>query len=225
MINEMMNHPVVSATVLSYLRSHLNETDNVALQQIRQEAQLKRLPIIPLETASFFRLLMKIHRPQQILEVGTAIGYSAILMALEDPQIKQIITFERNPVMYRQALVNIQRFELEAVIKVQFGDVATQYDQFQKDQFDLIFLDGAKSKYLSQFQHLIVNLKPSGIMIIDDVFQGGDTFRAITQIKHRNKGIHRHLNQLLTEALNQKKYISTLLPLGDGILMLQKANK
>lgn len=221
----MMNHPVVSATVLSYLRSHLNETDNVALQQIRQEAQLKRLPIIPLETASFFRLLMKIHRPQQILEVGTAIGYSAILMALEDPQIKQIITFERNPVMYRQALVNIQRFELEAVIKVQFGDVATQYDQFQKDQFDLIFLDGAKSKYLSQFQHLIVNLKPSGIMIIDDVFQGGDTFRAITQIKHRNKGIHRHLNQLLTEALNQKKYISTLLPLGDGILMLQKANK
>lgn len=221
----MMNHPVVSATVLSYLRSHLNETDNVALQQIRQEAQLKRLPIIPLETASFFRLLMKIHRPQQILEVGTAIGYSAILMALEDPQIKQIITFERNPVMYRQALVNIQRFELEAVIKVQFGDVATQYDQFQKDQFDLIFLDGAKSKYLSQFQHLIVNLKPSGIMIIDDIFQGGDTFRAITQIKHRNKGIHRHLNQLLTEALNQKKYISTLLPLGDGILMLQKANK
>lgn len=221
----MMNHPVVSATVLSYLRSHLNETDNVALQQIRQEAQLKRLPIIPLETASFFRLLMKIHQPQQILEVGTAIGYSAILMALEDPQIKQIITFERNPVMYRQALVNIQRFELEAVIKVQFGDVATQYDQFQKDQFDLIFLDGAKSKYLSQFQHLIVNLKPSGIMIIDDVFQGGDTFRAITQIKHRNKGIHRHLNQLLTEALNQKKYISTLLPLGDGILMLQKANK
>lgn len=221
----MMNHPVVSATVLSYLRSHLNETDNVALQQIRQEAQLKRLPIIPLETASFFRLLMKIHRPQQILEVGTAIGYSAILMALEDPQIKQIITFERNPVMYRQALVNIQRFELEAVIKVQFGDVATHYDQFQKDQFDLIFLDGAKSKYLSQFQHLIVNLKPSGIMIIDDVFQGGDTFRAITQIKHRNKGIHRHLNQLLTEALNQKKYISTLLPLGDGILMLQKANK
>lgn len=221
----MMNHPVVSATVLSYLRSHLNETDNVALQQIRQEAQLKRLPIIPLETASFFRLLMKIHRPQQILEVGTAIGYSAILMALEDPQIKQIITFERNPVMYRQALVNIQRFELEAVIKVQFGDVATQYDQFQKDQFDLIFLDGAKSKYLSQFQHLIVNLKPSGIMIIDDVFQGGDTFRAITQIKHRNKGIHRHLNQLLTEVLNQKKYTSTLLPLGDGILVLQKANK
>ena len=99
MLNEMMNRHIVSDTVLSYLRSHLRETDNIALQKLRKEAQLKKLPIIPLETASFFRLLMKIQQPQYVLEVGTAIGYSALLMAIENPKIKKLVTFERNPVM------------------------------------------------------------------------------------------------------------------------------
>lgn len=222
MLNEMMNRHIVSDTVLSYLRSHLQETDNIALQKLRKEAQLKKLPIIPLETASFFRLLMKIQQPQYVLEIGTAIGYSALLMAIESPKIKKLITFERNPVMYHQAVFNIKNFQLSNKIEIKFGDIANQYSKIKLMQFDLIFLDGAKSKYLNQFNHLINNLKSNGIILIDDIFQGGDTFRSISQIRHRNKGIHRHLNQLLTEVLDPQKYTSTLLPLGDGLLMIMK---
>ncbi|BDR56239.1 hypothetical protein KIMC2_08010 [Xylocopilactobacillus apis] len=220
-----MNRPIISDQVLSYLRTNLIETDNQKLIDLRKEAQMKGIPIIPLETASFLRFLIVIKRPKKILEVGTAIGYSSLLMEIENPEDSEIITFERNPVMYEKAVENIKNFNLSNKISIEFGDVAKQYDSFKENEFDLIFLDGAKAKYLEQFVHLIKNLKNDGIILIDDIFQGGDILKSIDEIKHRNKGIHRHINQLLSEILEQKKYISSIVPLGDGLLMVQKNKK
>ncbi|BDR58328.1 O-methyltransferase [Xylocopilactobacillus apicola] len=225
MVNEMMDRPIIDPEIQSYLRSHLSETNDPKLIELRKEAQLKGLPIIPLETASFLRLLLKIHQPKRILEIGTAVGYSAILMTLENPVKTRIVTIERNPVMYQQAVKNIQKFGLTSQIKIIDGDAANFYESFESSEFDLIFLDGAKAKYLEQFEHFFPSLKNNGLILIDDIFQGGDTLKPEAKIKHRNKGIHRHLNRLLDEVLAQKKSIATLLPVGDGLLVVQKTNK
>lgn len=222
MVNEMMHRPIINPDVLSYLRTNLSETNNPKLIELRKEAQLKGFPIIPLETASFLRLLINLKKPKRILEIGTAVGYSSLLMAIESPVSVQITTIERNPVMYKKAIENITNFDRSDQIKVLFGDAKDLYEELITKKYDLVFLDGAKAKYLEQFERLLPGLNNDGLILIDDIFQGGDILKPREDIKHRHKGIHRHLNQLLDEILPQKKYISSLVPLGDGLLMVQK---
>ena len=218
----MMGRPIIDKNVLTYLRNHLSETNNPKLLEIRREAQLEGIPIIPLETASFLQFLIKIKMPRKILEIGTAIGYSSLLMSIENPVKSQIVTFERNRIMYEKAIQNIDRLNKNEQIKIIYDDIANYYNYFEDEEFDLIFLDGAKAKYFEQYEKLTPFLKYQGIILIDDIFQGGDTLKAEALIKHRAKGIHRNLNRLLEKVLSDKKTITSVLPLGDGLLMIQK---
>lgn len=221
MRNEMMHKPVVDTEVLSFLRQGQQPLSG-PLKTLEDEVHVKGLPVIPHETVNFFRVLLKITRPKSILEVGTAVGFSAILMAQNTPETTKITTIDRFDVMIQHAQENFEKFNLNDRITLLQGDAADILPTLHSG-YDFIFLDSAKAKYVDFLPYCLQLLSPNGILLIDDVLQGGTVLKPIEQIRHKNKGIHRKLNQLFDLVFHDETLVSSLIPVGDGLLMITKA--
>lgn len=125
--------------------------------------------------------------------------------------------------MYNQAIENIKKFNLENRIQVVFGDAKNILPSLE-NTFDFIFMDSAKSKYVDFLPICINLLNDNGFIIIDDIFQGGSIFDDEINIPRRNRSIHKKLNELLDFVKNTESIKYSLVPLGDGILMIKKSN-
>ena len=176
--------------------------------------------MIPHETVAYFRLLLESLQPEKILEIGTAIGFSALLMAEHAPQA-QITTIDRNPEMIELAKANFAKYDSRQQITLLEGDAMDLLETLE-DSYDLVFMDSAKSKYVVFLPQVLKRLNPGSLVLIDDVFQGGDVAKPFEEIKRGQRAIYRGLHSLFDATLDNPDLTASLLPLGDGLLMIRK---
>lgn len=218
--NEMMDRPVINEDVRDYLRENL-PTLKGKLKTLQEEATEKRVPVIPHETVSFLRWILPSLKPAHILEVGTAIGFSASVMAEAVGSDVSVTTIERNPIMIEQARKNIHEMGFDKQIHILEGQ-ADEHLKELEGPYDFIFMDSAKAKYYDFFPDCMRLLKIGGVLAVDDVLQGGTITEPVEDIPRRRRTIHKKLNLFLDVVLHCDHIDSTILPIGDGLLLITK---
>ncbi|KHE76995.1 O-methyltransferase [Lactococcus lactis subsp. lactis 1AA59] len=166
-------------------------------------------------------MLLSLLQPKRILEIGTAIGFSALIMAQEIPNA-EIVTIDRNPEMIELAKKNLGKYDHRNQIILKEGDAADILKELS-GSFDVIFMDSAKSKYIEFLPIALDLLSENGVILMDDIFQGGEILTPIMEIKRNQRALERGLRKLFDEVLDNPKYLTSILPLGDGLLMIKKA--
>lgn len=217
--NPNMRRPVVDERIVDFMRIRQSPMTG-HLQLLEAFAHEHNIPIIPQETAVYFRLLLQMLQPQSILEIGTAIGFSALLMADVVPTAK-ITTIERNPEMLQLAKQNFARYDAQQQITLLEGDAMALLGKLTAT-YDLVFMDSAKSKYVVFLPEVLRRLPLGGLVVIDDVFQGGDITLDLADVKRGQRAIYEGLHKLFDQTLNHQDLTASLLPLGDGLLVLRK---
>ncbi|MBM7636582.1 O-methyltransferase [Streptococcus saliviloxodontae] len=217
--NHNMRRPVVKEEVLDYLRTRQKQNKD-GLAALEAFARQENIPIIQHEVVAYFRFLMQTLQPKSILEIGTAIGFSALLMAENAPDAK-ITTIDRNPEMIGFAKENFAKYDTRQQIRLVEGDAVDMLATLD-DEFDFVFMDSAKSKYIVFLPEVLKRLKVGGVIVMDDVFQGGDIARPIEEVRRGQRTIYRGLQRLFEATLNHPDLTSTLVPLSDGLLMIRK---
>ena len=220
MRNEMMHRPVLKDEILDLIR-HRQKNVPGDLGEIQAKAYEDNVPIIPNETASFLTFFLKQIQAKNVLEVGTAIGFSSSLMVEAMGEDSHVTTIDRFDVMIRKAKVNYEKLGIEDNITLLEGD-AKDVLLTLEGPYDFIFMDSAKSKYIEFLPECLRLLKVNGVLMIDDVFQAGTVMQDIKEIPKSQRTIYRKLNQLYDVVLNHPDLTVTILPLGDGVLMISK---
>lgn len=214
-----MRRPVVKDEIVEFMR-HRQEQVTGSLKELENFARKENIPIIPHETVSYFRFLMETIQPKNILEIGTAIGFSALLMANHAPNAK-ITTIDRNPEMIGFAKENFDKFDNHQQITLLEGDAVDVLSTLT-ETYDFVFMDSAKSKYIVFLPEILKHLEVGGVVVLDDIFQGGDIAKDIMEVRRGQRTIYRGLQRLFDATLNNPGLTASLVPLGDGILMLRK---
>lgn len=218
-----MHRPIVMEKVLEFMRREQAAFPGV-LGEIEAYANERGIPVIPHETAIFLDFLMSLIRPKSVLEIGTAIGFSAGVMAQHLAPGGQLTTIDRYPKMYERAKENFEKLGIQDQITLIEEDAANVLPDLVAS-YDVIFMDSAKAKYVDFLPDCLRLLSDTGLILIDDVFQGGTVLDDEDTIPKRVRTIHRKLNKLLKTVHEDPKLKSSLLPLGDGILMIQKVSE
>ncbi|WP_062123179.1 O-methyltransferase [Streptococcus cristatus] len=217
--NPNMRRPVVKEEIVDFMRQRLQPVSG-GLKELEDFARAENVPVIPHETVAYFRLLLESLQPEKILEIGTAIGFSALLMAEHAP-LAQITTIDRNPEMIEFAKANFAKYDSRQQITLLEGDAVDLLETLE-DSYDFVFMDSAKSKYVVFLPQVLKRLNPGGLILIDDVFQGGDVAKPFEEIKRGQRAIYRGLHSLFDATLDSPDLTASLLPLGDGLLMIRK---
>ena len=217
--NHNMRRPVVKEDIVRYMRTHQKQNEGY-LAELEAFAHQENIPIIQHEVVAYFRFLMQTLQPKNILEIGTAIGFSALLMAENAPEAK-ITTLDRNPEMIAFAKENFAKYDIRKQITLIEGDAVDTLLTLE-GEFDFVFMDSAKSKYIVFLPEVLKHLKVGGVIVFDDIFQGGDIVKPIEEVRRGQRTIYRGLHQLFEATLDNPYLTATLLPLSDGLLMIRK---
>ncbi len=189
------------------------------LQIIEKYAKDENIPIMQKDGIEFLKNFIEKREIKNILEVGTAIGYSAIQMALVNKDI-HITTIEKDEVRYMEALKNIKKFDLENQITLIFNDALTI--EFN-EKFDLIFIDAAKRKNKDYFEHFVNYLGDNGYVITDNMSFHGYVDKDPETIESDNiREIVIKIKEYLYFLENNMEYKTTIYPVGDGIAVTEK---
>lgn len=220
--NEMMDRPVVDARVLNFMRTGQADFPT-PLKALEDYAHENRVPVIPHETAIFLDFLLSIKQPKQILEIGMAIGFSGSLMVYDHPE-RTLDTIDRYDKMIAAAKENFEKLGVADQVTIHEGDAKDVLPTLTQE-YDFALLDSAKSKYYDFFPLIMDRLAVGGILMIDDIFQGGTVFDELETIPKRVRKIHKKLNLLLDEVVGHPNLKTTVLPLGDGVLLVEKIDQ
>lgn len=202
-----------------YIRSLIPEKKGF-LYELETFAQEHDVPIIQREVARFLELMVSIKGPKKILELGTAIGYSAILMNMSCGGDCHITTIERDENMILQATENIARAGLENSIKILQGDCLDILQELE-DKYDLIFMDAGKGHYNHFLPHCLRLLEDDGIIIADNVlFKGMVASRDL--VKRRKITIVKRMKTYLDLVSKDDALITSVIPMGDGIAITKR---
>jgi len=186
------------------------------LDLIEKEAIETYVPIIRKEMQSFLKMLLAIKKPARILEVGTAIGFSAILMAEYNPIDCQITTIENYEKRIPIARENFKRVGKEHQITLLEGDAAEVLKTID-EPFDFIFMDAAKGQYIHFMPEVLRLLKKEGVLVSDNVLQDGDIIESRYVVTRRNRTIHKRMRDYLYQLTHHEDLVTSILPIGDGI--------
>ena len=203
-----------------YLRTIQPLYDGV-LGEIQKEATAANVPIVPHETARLLSVLLSIKQPKSILEIGTAVGFSAGLLSRYLQPGGTVTTIDRFEVMLKDARINIKRMGLENTVHIIEGDAADVLPKLA-GPYDVIFLDAAKGQYSQFLPHCIRLLPVGGLLIADDVLQGGDIARSRFSVPRRQRTIHKRMRNFLWDISHTDLLESCILPVGDGIALCHK---
>lgn len=207
--------------IQEYIRGVLPERDKL-LRELELYAKQYHVPIIEPEVAQFLRIQLNILKPKKILEIGTAIGYSSLVMAeiLEDCKITSI---EKDEDMFVLANNNIDRSPYKDKINIIWGD-AVEVLPFLEQKYDLIFIDAAKGQYIEFLKWAMKLLNPAGLIISDNVLYKGMV--ASDRLVNRRKiTIVKRLREFLKYINEIDGYISSIVPIGDGVALTYKEEK
>ncbi|MGX4686758.1 O-methyltransferase [Vagococcus sp. JNUCC 83] len=220
MRNEMMHRPVLKDEIIDLIRYRQPEMRG-KVGEIQQEAKETGVPVIPNETATFLRFFLKQIHAKNVLEIGTAIGFSASLMIDAMGEDGHVTTIDRFDVMIRRAKKTFEKLEITNQVTLLEGDAKDILSTLE-GPFDFIFMDSAKSKYIEFLPECLRLIKKGGVIMIDDVFQAGTVMHDTKEIPKSQRTIHRKLNKLYDAVLDNEELSVTILPLGDGVLMISK---
>lgn len=211
---------IVDERLVTYINS-LDIGNTEVLNQIEKEAIETYVPIVRKEMQTFLKMLLAMNKPMRILEVGTAVGFSAILMAEYNPAECQIITIENYDKRIPIAKENFKRAGKEKQITLIEGD-ATEVLKTLDEPFDFIFMDAAKGQYINFMPDILRLLKKDGILVSDNVLQDGDIIESRFVVTRRNRTIHKRMRDYLYELTHHEELVTSVLPVGDGITVSVK---
>ena len=206
---------IVDERMITFINS-LDTGNTPFLEKLEEEAKKAYVPIIRREMQSFLKVMLQIKQPARILEVGTAVGFSAILMAEYGPGDSMITTIENYEKRIPIAKANFQAAGYENRITLLEGDAAEVLKRLE-EPFDFIFMDAAKGQYIHFLPEVLRLMKPGAVLISDNVLQDGDIIESHFIVERRNRTIYKRMRAYLYTLKHHEELLTSIVPLGDGI--------
>ena len=191
------------------------------LEDLEQYACQTNVPIIRKDMQALMKFLMTLQRPMQILEVGCAIGFSALLMNAYAPKGSHITTIEKFEKRIEEAKENFAKFDKKEEITLLEGDALEIIKQME-GSYDFIFMDAAKGQYINFLPDCLRLLRPGGLLVSDNVLQDGDIIESRFAVTRRNRTIHTRMREYLYELKNNESLETVILTIGDGAALSVK---
>ncbi len=213
---------IVDERFSTYVAS-LEAPEEPLLERIEAEALAARVPIIRKETQSFLKTLLVMHKPRKVLEIGTAVGFSALLMSAYLPEGGHITTIENYEKRIPIARENFRQAGKEGMISLIQGDALAVMKELT-EAYDLIFMDAAKGQYIHYLPEAVRLLAPGGVLVSDNVLQGGDVLESRFAVERRDRTIHSRMREYLYELKHHNQLQTSILPLGDGVALSVRKN-
>ena len=214
---------IVDERIVTFINS-LDTKNSELLEKIESEARAADVPIIRREMQSFLKVLLMLKKPVQILEVGTAVGFSALLMSENVPEGCRITTIENYEKRIPIARENFRRAEKENQITLLEGDAAEVLKTLD-GPYDFIFMDAAKGQYIHYLPDVLRLLPPGGCLVSDNVMQDGDVIESRFAVERRNRTIHARMREYLYELKHNDNLVTSIIPLGDGVAVSIKQER
>lgn len=214
---------IVDERMVTYIHS-LETPENSLLEEIEKEALDTYVPIIRKETKSFLKTLITMNRPMNILEVGTAVGFSALVMSEYAPVGCKITTIENYDKRIPIARENFKRAGKESDITLLEGD-ALEVMKGLAGPYDFVFMDAAKGQYIHFLPDVLRLLVPGGLLVSDNVMQDGSIIESRFCVERRDRTIHARMREYLYELKHNELLETSIVPLGDGVALSVKAEK
>ena len=214
---------IVDERIVTFINSLDTENSRI-LEEIEKEAHASDVPVIRREMQSLLKVLLMLQKPMRILEVGTAIGFSALLMSEYAPEGCRITTIENYEKRIPIARGNFARAGKEDVIALIEGDAAQVLEKLE-GTYDFIFMDAAKGQYIRFFEHILRLLPAGGILVSDNVLQDGDIVRSRYAVERRDRTIHKRMREYLYTLKNHPLLETSVLPVGDGVAVSMKTGE
>lgn len=211
---------IIEERMTAYIRSLESENSEI-LETIEQEALKAYVPIIRKETQSFLKVMLQMKRPVKILEVGAAVGFSAILMSEYAPEGAQITTIENYEKRIPVARENFRRAGKEGQITLIEGD-AMEVLRTLDGPYDFVFMDAAKGQYIAYLPEVLRILQTGGVLVSDNVLQDGDIIESRFAVERRDRTIHSRMREYLYTLKHHPQLESCIIPLGDGVAVSVK---
>ena len=196
---------IVDERIVDYIRS-LETRNSEILEMIEQEALKERVPIIRKEMQSFLKVLLLLKRPERILEIGAAVGFSALLMSEYAGNGCRIDTIENYEKRIQKA---------EEQIHLLKGD-AMEILKTLEEPYDMIFVDAAKAQYIAYFPEVMRLLNKDGMLISDNVLQDGGIMESRFAVERRDRTIHSRMREYLYLLKHDERLETAVVPIGDG---------
>ena len=209
---------ITNLKVLEYL-DIISPVNSQTVEEIRSVAKENYIPIIKRDTENLLKFVLKMQNPKSILEIGCAVGYSAIIM-LENSDA-DIVTVEKMPERVEEAKKNIKYANLEERAKIIEGDAGEILERLvnENKKFDFIFMDAAKAQYITWLPTVKALLKDKGIIFSDNCLQEGDLLESSFAIRKRDKTIHKRMRDYIYLLLHDEDLESWIFSIGDGVLL------
>lgn len=207
----MITEERVSAFINSF------DTGNTPfLNELEQFALKTNVPVIRPQMQSFLKLLLAMKQPKKILEVGTAIGFSALLMSEYGPEDCRITTIEKYEKRIPLAKENFKKAGKEKAITLLEGDAAEILKELN-ESYDFIFMDAAKGQYIHFLPNILKLMPKGGLLISDNVLQEGEILESRFAVTRRDRTIHSRMREYLYELKHNEQLLTDILPIGDGV--------
>ena len=211
---------IIDERMATYIDS-LDRGNTPFLDEIEKYALETQVPVIRKSMQSLLKFLLAFSKPKNILEVGTAIGFSALLMHVYSPADCHITTIEKYEKRIPVAKENFARAGAEERITLLEGD-ATDILKELDGSYDLIFMDAAKGQYIHFLPDILRLLPPGGLLVSDNVLQDGDIIESRFAVTRRNRTIHARMRDYLYELKHHPQLETVILPVGDGVTLSTK---
>ena len=206
--------------ITQYIHS-LDQGHGAFCDRIVKDARAGRVPIIRKEMASFLQAMVAAKQPEHILEVGTAVGYSAILMAQVMPEGTDILTIEKYEPRIPVARRHCEEAGLSDRITLLEGDAGEILKKLE-GPFDFIFMDAAKGQYIHWLPDILRLLSANGVLFSDNVLQDGDIIESRFAVERRNRTIHARMREYLYTLTHMPELQTSVVPIGDGVALSVK---
>ena len=206
------------------MRTFINSLDTgntPFLEELEKEALEAEVPVIRREMQSFIKTLLAVQKPEHILEVGTAVGFSTLLMCEYGPADLKITTIENYEKRIPLAKENFRKAGREDQITFLEGDAGEILKELT-GSFDLIFMDAAKGQYIHWLEDVLRLLRPGGILLSDNVLQEGELIQSHYLVERRNRTIYKRMREYLYALKHDPRLLTSILPLGDGAALSVK---
>jgi predicted O-methyltransferase YrrM len=204
----------------AYINS-LDSGNGAFLDELERSALRDEVPIIRQDMQSFLKVLLAVHRPRRILEVGTAVGFSAILMAQNTEEECTITTIEKYEKRIPQAKANFEASGLTDRITLLEGD-ALEIMKTLTGPYDMVFMDAAKGQYINFLPEALRLLRTGGILVSDNVLQDGDIIESHYAVERRNRTIYKRMREYLYVLKHTDGLLTSIIPTGDGAAVTVK---
>lgn len=211
---------IVDERIVTFINSMETENSEI-LEVIEREALDSYVPIIRKEMQSFLKLLLSIQKPMRVLEVGTAVGFSALLMSECLPDGVTITTIENYDKRIPIARKNFERAGKEHMITLLEGD-AQEVLKTLEGEYDFIFMDAAKGQYIHFLPDILRLLRAGGLLVSDNVMQEGTIVESRFGVERRDRTIHARMREYLYVLKHHEALITSIVPLGDGVALSVK---